>query len=114
MTISLNLIAAGLRPSGTITGKVMFSVWALPQAGCTVHLRGFIGPHVSLAVWDLEVVTFFSPVTLQISGLLLFSFIPAYRPANSLLSSSSYNNSLVKAANENQHTLQIVCFLGFL
>lgn len=68
--------------------------------------------HVSSTVWGLEAVSFFNPLTLQISGLLLFSFISAYRPANSLLSSSPCNNSSAKTANENEHTLQIVCFLN--
>lgn len=68
---------------------------------------------VSSTVQGLEAVSFFNPLTLWISGLLLFSFISAHRPAHSLLSSSpSYNNSSAKAANENQHTLQIVCFPG--
>lgn len=64
--------------------------------------------HVSSTVQGLEAVSFFNPLTLWISGLLLFSFISAHRWS----SSPSYNNSSAKAANENRHTLQIVCFPG--
>lgn len=66
---------------------------------------------ISSAVWGLDAVSFFTPFTLQMSGLFLFPFISAYRPANSLLSSSPYNNSSAKTANKIQHILQIVSFL---
>ena len=83
------------------------------KLGCTVHLRGFIRP-LSCICYCLgsKSMSFFNPLTLQMSELLLFSFISVHRPGNSLLSSSpSYNNSLTKADNENQHILQIICFL---
>lgn len=111
MPVSLNVIATGLRPSGTTNGKMRPSIWSLPQA---VLQGGFTIPlSCILYVWDLEAVSFFNPLTLilQMSGLFLSHFL-LYRSANPLLSSSpSCNNSLAKAANTNQNTLQIAYFL---
>lgn len=110
LPVSLNLMATGLRPSGTTYGKIRPSILSLPQA--VLHWEVLPGVcHVSSTVWDLEAVSFFNSLTLQMSGLFLSHLFLLYRPANSLLGSSPYNTSLAKATNKNQNTLQIVCFL---